>query len=74
MTRVLDYPSLDSLEAVEGTNDQRISEDSARMCRLISLRWSHKSYCRFCRAEAIDEMIRMKCKVLISLKFKETFS
>ena len=38
-------PSLDSLEAVEGTCDQRAQAD-------LSLRWSHKSYCRFCRALA----------------------
>ena len=44
------YPSLDSLEAVEDTCDQRILwSDCADAQADPSLCWSHKSYCRFCR-------------------------
>ena len=39
---VLVQPSLDSIAAVEITSGQPD----------LSLRWSHKSYCRFCRALA----------------------
>ena len=47
------YPFLDSPEAVEGTFDQRRRwSDCADAQADLSLRWSHKSYCRFCRALA----------------------
>ena len=47
------YPYLDSLEAVEGTCDQRrLWSDSADAQTNLSIRWSYKSYCRFCRALA----------------------
>ena len=48
MARVLVHPSLDSPGAIEGTCGQR------RLIRLadLSLRWSQKSYCTFCRALA----------------------
>ena len=52
MARILVYPSLDSLESVDGTCDQQ------RLIRLhcedaqsdLDLHLSHKSYCRICRA------------------------
>ena len=47
MARVLVYSSLDSLKAVEGTCDQRrLRSDCANAQADLSLRWSHKSYCR----------------------------
>ena len=50
MARVLVYSSLNSLEAVEGTSDQRrLRSDCAYAQADLSLRWSHKSYCGFCR-------------------------
>ena len=53
MARVLVYPSLDSLEAVKGTCDQRrLRSDCANAQSDLSLRWSHKSYTRICRALA----------------------
>ena len=53
MARALVYSSLDSLEAVEGTCDQRrLWSDCADAQADLSLRWSHKSHCRFCRALA----------------------
>ena len=53
MARVMVYPSLDSLEVVEGTCDQqKLWSDCADAQADLSLRWSHKSYCRFCRALA----------------------
>ena len=46
-------PSFDSPEAVEGTCDQRnLWSDSAVVQAVLSLRWSQRSYCRFCRALA----------------------
>ena len=51
MARVLIYPSLDNLEAVEGMCDQRrLWSECADAQADLSLFWSHKSYCRFCRA------------------------
>ena len=47
MARVLVYPSLDSLKAVKSTVKILIR---LRGQFDLSLRWSHKSYCRFCRA------------------------
>ena len=53
MAMILLYPSKDSLEAVESTCDQRrFCSDCADAQANLSLRWSHKSYCRFCRALA----------------------
>ena len=53
MARVLVYPSFNSPDAVKGTCDQRrLWSDSADAQSDLSLRWSHKSYCRFCRALA----------------------
>ena len=53
MARLLVYPTLDSLEAVEGTCDQlRLLSDCTDVHADWSLRWSNKSYCRFCRALA----------------------
>ena len=47
------YPSLRSLNAVEGTCDQRrLWSDCANAQADLSLRWSHKSYGRFCNALA----------------------
>ena len=47
------YSSLNSLEVKEGTGDQRrLWSDCADAQSDLSLRWSHKSYCRFCRALA----------------------
>ena len=51
VARVLVYPALDSLEAVKGTCDQRkLRSDCADAQSDLSLRWSHKSSCRSCRA------------------------
>ena len=53
MARILFYPSLNILEAVEETCDQRrLWSDCADAQADQSLRWSHKSYYRFCRALA----------------------
>ena len=46
------YPSLDGPVGVEGTCDQRrLWSDCADAQADLSLRWSHKCYCRFRRAE-----------------------
>ena len=51
MASVLNYPSFDSPEAVECSCDQRrLWSDCADAQADLSLRWSHKFYCRFCRA------------------------
>ena len=53
MPRALVYPTLDSLEAEEGTYDQqRLWSDYEDAQADLSLHWSHKSYCRFCQALA----------------------
>ena len=53
MARVFVHSSFDSVEAVEGTCDQRrLRSDCADAQADLSLRWSHKSYCRFYRALA----------------------
>ena len=53
MAVVLLYPSLDSLETVEGTCDQqRPWSDCTDAQTDLSLGWSHKSYCSFCHALA----------------------
>ena len=53
MSRDLVHHSSDSLEAVEGTRDQRrLRSDCADAQADLSLRWSHKSYCRICGALA----------------------
>ena len=50
---VLIYPSLDSLEAAEGTcHHWRLWSDCMDVQADLSLRWSCKSYCRFCRGLA----------------------
>ena len=47
------YPSLDSLEALEGTcNQQRLCSHCANAQAELCLCWLHKSYCRFCHALA----------------------
>ena len=51
--RAIVYRSLNSLKAVEGIcNQRRLWSDCADAQADLSLRWSHKSYCRFCRAPA----------------------
>ena len=48
MARSLAHSSLDSLEAVGGTCDQRrLWSDCADTQADLSFRWLHKSYCRF---------------------------
>ena len=55
LARVLVYHSLDSPKAVEGTcNQQRLWSDCPAVQADLSLRWSHKSYCRFCHAPALS--------------------
>ena len=54
MASVLVHPSLDSLVAIEVTSDQRrLRSDSADVQADLSLCWSHKSNCMFCRALAL---------------------
>ena len=51
--RVLVHPSLDSLETVEGACDQWRHWSACTNAQAdLSLRLSHKSYCRFCRGLA----------------------
>ena len=51
IARVHVYLSLDSTEAAEDTcNQRRLRSDCADAQADLSLRWSHKSYCRVCRA------------------------
>ena len=53
MGRLLVYPSWDSPQTVEGTCYQRrLWSDCVNAQADFRLRWSHKSYCRFCRALA----------------------
>ena len=53
LASVLVYPSLASLEVVEDTCDQRrLWSDCADAQADLIIRWSHKSYYRFCRALA----------------------
>ena len=53
MARILVYPFLDCLAVVKGTCDQwRLWSACADAQADLSLRWSHKSYCRLCRALA----------------------
>ena len=48
MARILIYPYLDSLVAVEGTCKQgRLLSDCADVQADLSLRWLHKYQCRF---------------------------
>ena len=55
MAKILVYPSFDK-HTVEGTYDQRILWSACADAQAnLSLRWSHKSHCRFCRA--LDHMI-----------------
>ena len=50
LAKVLVYLFLDSLKAVEGTRYQRrLWSNCANVQADLSLRWSHKSYCRFYR-------------------------
>ena len=61
MARVLIYPSLGSPMAIEGTcNQRRLRSDCANVQVDLSLHWSHKSYCRFCRALA--QIVKMSRK------------
>ena len=68
LATVLVYFSLNSLEAVEGTCDQRrLRSDCADAQADLSFRWSHKSYGRFCRALAHLSVIAfvLLCFVII---------
>ena len=49
---ILVYPSLDSLEAVEGTCEHEDSDQTADAQADWSVCWLHTSYCRFCQALA----------------------
>ena len=54
MARFLVYPSLDSLEAVEGTcYQQRLWSDCVDVQADLSFHKSHKSYCWLCRVLAL---------------------
>ena len=49
VTKVLVYPSLNCLEAVEGTYDQRRLRSACAYAQADrSLRWAHMSFCLFC--------------------------
>ena len=51
MAGVIFHPSSDNPESVQGTCDQRrLWLDCAYAQADLSLRWSHKCYCMFCRA------------------------
>ena len=66
MTRVLVYHSFDSLEDVEGSCYQRkLWSDCADAQADLSLRWSHKSNCRFHPALA-QFIFYMQCYKSIS--------
>ena len=66
--RLLVYPSLDSLEAVEGTcNQWRLLLDCSDAQADWSLWWSHKSYFRFCHVLAPMLLQRNKKKYSIHL-------
>ena len=53
VARFLVHPSLDSPDAVEGTCGRgKFWSDCVYAQADLNLRWSHKSYCRFCRALA----------------------
>ena len=53
MAKIFVYPSLDRLEAVEGTcNQQRLWSNYVDAQADMNLHWSHKSYCRFCHVLA----------------------
>ena len=62
MARALVHSSLNSPEAHE-KKAHAISKNSGQTAQImqadLSLRWSHKSYCRFCRALA--QLIWMGC-------------
>ena len=54
MVRGLVFSSLKSPESVESTCDQRrFWSDCADAQADLSLRWSHKTHCRFCIAQAL---------------------
>ena len=61
---ILIYPSLGGPDTIEGTCDQRrFWSDCADAQADLSLRWSHKSYCRFCRVLAhIKKKTKIKTK------------
>ena len=68
MARVLIYPSLDNLEAVEGIcNQERLWSDCEDEQANLSLcclnRKSHKSYCRFCCVLAQNSRVERKTVV-----------
>ena len=66
---ILAYSSLDSLEAVESTcNQLRLSSDCADAQADLSLRWLHKSYCRFCHVLA-DMVNVLIFQILYSILF-----
>ena len=76
MARIFVYLSLDSLKAVQGTGDQqRLWSDCVDAQADLSLCWSHKSYCRFCRALAqmplmVEKLIH---NMLISKKLNTSY-
>ena len=52
MTTILIYPSLDSLEAIEGNVTSEDTDQTAEAQADLNLCWLRKSYCRFCLALA----------------------
>ena len=82
MTKALVYPSLDSLEAVEGTCDQqRLWSDCADAQSDLSLRWSHKSFLKvfvmrrpICRSDRILDNYWQKKKEDITRSFMLIFT
>ena len=76
IARVLVYLSSHSLEAAEGPCDQRrLWSDCADAQADLNLRWSHKSYCRFCHALAPMVKVLIKKKKTRSLpRFKINYN
>ena len=52
MARFLNYPTLDSSEAVEATSNQQRLCQTTQMYKVIGVVAGRMSYCRFCRAPA----------------------
>ena len=68
MARLLVHSSLDSLEAVEGTcNQRRLWSDCADAQADLWLHWSHKSYCRLSRALAHIRSVNIQGPVVQSV-------
>ena len=75
IARVLVCPPLDSLEAVEGTCDQRrLWSDCVDTQADLSLRWSHKTYCRFCRALALTLSREINVRIAFPFFWKRVYS